>query len=149
MEGQTDLGRRIRRTGWGQVSGEWDEQQKIAWCREDPSRQQHPETDKRKRRRNASTSQRNRWINQSKLEKRPHLSSAASNSLDHHREANRLRLREQPLLWLVITMVTDYDRNVGGCHYSFRRTGKNLIRISVRQSIECNTEMSCVGIIMR
>ena len=25
------LGRRMWRTGWGQVSGEWDEQQKICW----------------------------------------------------------------------------------------------------------------------
>ena len=39
------------RTGCGQVSGEWDEQQKIGWCIEDPSRQQRPETDERKRRR--------------------------------------------------------------------------------------------------
>ena len=27
-EGQRDRGRRMRRTGWGQVSGEWDEQQR-------------------------------------------------------------------------------------------------------------------------
>ena len=31
------------------VSGEWDEQLKIGWCMEDPSRQQRPETGKRKR----------------------------------------------------------------------------------------------------
>ena len=36
LEGQTeedqrDLGRRMWRTGWGQVSGEWDEQTKISW----------------------------------------------------------------------------------------------------------------------
>ena len=29
-EGQRDLGRRMWRTGWGQVSGEWDEQQRKA-----------------------------------------------------------------------------------------------------------------------
>ena len=29
-EGQRDLERRMRRTGWGQVSGEWDEQQRKA-----------------------------------------------------------------------------------------------------------------------
>ena len=29
-EDQIDVGRRMWRTGWGQVSGEWDEQQKIA-----------------------------------------------------------------------------------------------------------------------
>ena len=28
---QRDLGRRMWRTGWGQVSGEWDEQPKISW----------------------------------------------------------------------------------------------------------------------
>ena len=48
-EGQIDIGRRVWRTGWGQVYGEWDEQQKIGWCMEDPSRQQSPETDKQKR----------------------------------------------------------------------------------------------------
>ena len=31
--------------GWRQVSGEWDEQQKIGWCMEDFSRQQRSETD--------------------------------------------------------------------------------------------------------
>ena len=35
---------------WGQVSGEWDEQHKISWCVEDPSKLQRPETDKRERR---------------------------------------------------------------------------------------------------
>ena len=39
------------RTGWALVSGEWDEQQKIGRCVEDPSRQQRPEMDKRKKRR--------------------------------------------------------------------------------------------------
>ena len=33
------------------MSGEWDEQQKIGCCIEDPSTQQRPETDKRKRER--------------------------------------------------------------------------------------------------
>ena len=37
--------------GCGLVSGEWDKQQKIGWCMEDPSRQQRPDTDKRKKRR--------------------------------------------------------------------------------------------------
>ena len=32
------------------MSGEWDEQQKIGWCMEDPSRLQCPETDKQKKR---------------------------------------------------------------------------------------------------
>ena len=35
----------------GEVPGEWDEHQKIGWCIEDTSRQQRPETDKRKRER--------------------------------------------------------------------------------------------------
>ena len=39
------------RTRWGQVSGEWDEQQKIGLCMEDSSMQQRPETDKRERER--------------------------------------------------------------------------------------------------
>ena len=30
-EGQRDIGRRMWRTGWGQVSGEWDKQPKISW----------------------------------------------------------------------------------------------------------------------
>ena len=33
----------------GQVSGEWDEQQKIGRCIGGPSRLQHPKTDKQKR----------------------------------------------------------------------------------------------------
>ena len=28
------IGRRMWRTGWGQVSGEWDEQQKICWVKD-------------------------------------------------------------------------------------------------------------------
>ena len=44
-DGQINLGRRMWRTGWGQVFGEWDEQQDIGLCMEDPSRQKHPETD--------------------------------------------------------------------------------------------------------
>ena len=28
------IGRRMRRTGWGQVSGEWDEQHRISWEKE-------------------------------------------------------------------------------------------------------------------
>ena len=31
MNNQRDLGRRMWRTGWGQVSGEWDEQPKRYW----------------------------------------------------------------------------------------------------------------------
>ena len=31
MNKQRDLGRRMWRTGWGQVSGEWDEQTKRSW----------------------------------------------------------------------------------------------------------------------
>ena len=31
MNSRRYLGRRMWRTGWGQVSGEWDEQQKISW----------------------------------------------------------------------------------------------------------------------
>ena len=52
MKGQRNRGRPKRYwekdvEDWmGQVSGEWDEQQKIGWCTEDPSRQQRPETDK-------------------------------------------------------------------------------------------------------
>ena len=36
------------------MSGEWDEQQKIGCCIEDPSQQQRPEMDNRKRRRSRS-----------------------------------------------------------------------------------------------
>ena len=35
------------RTGWGQLSGEWGEQQKIGLCIKGPSMEQGPETDKR------------------------------------------------------------------------------------------------------
>ena len=47
-EGQRDIGRRMWRTGWGLVSGDWDEQQKIGWCMEDPIRLKRLEMDKRK-----------------------------------------------------------------------------------------------------
>ena len=43
--GRTAEDRLMWRTGWGQVSGEWHEQQKIGCCMEDPSRQQCQETD--------------------------------------------------------------------------------------------------------
>ena len=34
MNNQRDIGRRMWRTGWGQVSGEWDEQPKRYWEKE-------------------------------------------------------------------------------------------------------------------
>ena len=46
---QRDCGRRMWMTGWGQVSGEWDEQQKIGWCIDDPSKQQGPKIDQHNR----------------------------------------------------------------------------------------------------
>ena len=48
LYGQIYIGRKTWWTGWGQVSGELNEQQKIGWCIKYPPRQQRPETDYRK-----------------------------------------------------------------------------------------------------